>query len=113
MIPTLLGNLVGGGLFVATAYWYLYLTGEDNIQIEFNLGSQRTAMEVGGPMRREKRQDQGQSDDAIIGLDPDDLPHSSGHMMSALGHELSDGGPFTKSHAERSGKSDCSVTEKV
>lgn len=27
MIPALLGNLVGGGVFVAVVYWYLYLVG--------------------------------------------------------------------------------------
>ncbi|KAF4256452.1 hypothetical protein CNMCM8812_003818 [Aspergillus fumigatus] len=25
IIPTLLGNIIGGGLFVATYYWYMYL----------------------------------------------------------------------------------------
>ncbi|KAF2673237.1 Formate/nitrite transporter, partial [Microthyrium microscopicum] len=29
MIPALLGNIVGGGLFVGTAYWYLYICGEE------------------------------------------------------------------------------------
>jgi len=29
MIPTLIGNIVGGGVFVGAAYWYLYLTGSD------------------------------------------------------------------------------------
>lgn len=29
LIPTTLGNIVGGGLFVAVPYWYLYLWGED------------------------------------------------------------------------------------
>lgn len=29
MIPALLGNIVGGGVFVAAAYWYLYITGTD------------------------------------------------------------------------------------
>ena len=28
MIPSLLGNLVGGGLFVGVVYWYLFLTGD-------------------------------------------------------------------------------------
>lgn len=27
MIPALLGNMVGGGLFVGVVYWYLYLAG--------------------------------------------------------------------------------------
>ncbi|KAF2116566.1 Formate/nitrite transporter, partial [Lophiotrema nucula] len=28
LIPTLIGNYIGGALFVAVPYWYLYLTGE-------------------------------------------------------------------------------------
>ncbi|KAF1820201.1 Formate/nitrite transporter [Dissoconium aciculare CBS 342.82] len=28
MIPTLIGNIIGGGFFVGAAYWYLYLTGD-------------------------------------------------------------------------------------
>lgn len=35
-------------------YWYLYLTGEDGVPIDFNLGSLMTAMEAGGPMARSK-----------------------------------------------------------
>lgn len=27
MIPAALGNIIGGGLFCATVYWYLFLTG--------------------------------------------------------------------------------------
>lgn len=50
MIPTALGNLLGGGLFVGTAYWYLYLTGEGGVAVSFNLGSLDSAMEAGGPM---------------------------------------------------------------
>lgn len=51
MIPTALGNLVGGGLFVGTIYWYLYLTGEIAVGIDFNIGGLASAMEAGGPMR--------------------------------------------------------------
>lgn len=52
MIPTALGNFVGASLFVAGAYWYLYLTGEGGVQIAFDLGSLDTAIEGGaGPMR--------------------------------------------------------------
>ncbi|KAH9810092.1 Formate/nitrite transporter [Teratosphaeria destructans] len=28
MIPALIGNIIGGGLFVGVVYWYLYLTGD-------------------------------------------------------------------------------------
>ena len=50
MIPTALGNTVGGGLFVAGIYWYLYLTGEGSDNIKFSVGGLDTAMEAGGPM---------------------------------------------------------------
>ncbi|KAK4973281.1 hypothetical protein LTR66_011202 [Elasticomyces elasticus] len=30
MIPAALGNIIGGGLFVAVVYWYLYLVGDTN-----------------------------------------------------------------------------------
>ena len=50
MIPTTIGNVIGGGLFVAGIYWYLYLTGEGSDNITFNVGGLDSAMEVGGPM---------------------------------------------------------------
>lgn len=31
IIPTVLGNIVGGGLFVGTYFWYLYLQGSDHV----------------------------------------------------------------------------------
>jgi NADPH-dependent 2,4-dienoyl-CoA reductase/sulfur reductase-like enzyme len=34
MIPALLGNIVGGGLFVGVVYWYLYLSGKDTVVID-------------------------------------------------------------------------------
>lgn len=115
LIPTLLGNLVGGGFFVGTAYWYLYLTGEVGVGIDFNTASLATAMEAGGPMRGGRgTRDRQRSEQTIVGQDvgPHDLPHSSGHMMSAIGRELSDDSPYAKSHAERV-KSGSSSEEKV
>jgi hypothetical protein len=35
MIPSLLGNIVGGGLFTGAVYWYLYLAGTD-VPIHFD-----------------------------------------------------------------------------
>jgi formate/nitrite transporter FocA (FNT family) len=32
MLPSALGNIVGGGLFVGTLYWYIHLTGEEGEQ---------------------------------------------------------------------------------
>lgn len=94
LIPTAIGNIIGGGLFVAAAYWYLYLTGEGAIDIDFNLGGLDTAMEAGGPMGRGQS---GQSNgDVIEGKDPEgsseqtiQLPHSGGRMTSGLSKELS------------------------
>ena len=47
--------MVGGGLLVATFYWYLYLTGDDGVSMDFNLGFLDTAMEAGGPVQSGKR----------------------------------------------------------
>jgi len=106
MIPTALGNMIGGGLFIAVPYWYLYLTGEVGVNINFNLGSLATAEEAGGPMRRDKQVDgQGGSNGTIEGQDPyaapPELPSSGSQITSAIGRELSDDSPYTKTHAER------------
>lgn len=34
MIPALLGNIIGGGFFVATLYWYLHLQGHGEVSID-------------------------------------------------------------------------------
>lgn len=111
LIPTTLGNIVGGGLFVGAMYWYLYLTGEGNVDISFDLGSLQSAMEAGGPMGRtatfangDRRiidgygdsSQGGQSDNEAKIASPsrgghvvgDHLPHSGGRMHSAVGSEL-------------------------
>lgn len=51
LIPTTLGNIVGSGLSVGAAYWYLFLTGGGSETIDFNLGGLNTTMEAveGGP----------------------------------------------------------------
>lgn len=110
MIPTALGNMVGGGLFVGTAYWYLYLTGEDHISVDFNIGSLASTLQAGsgpgrsGPGKNHKEADGETNGKTIHGQDPtakDLLPHSAGHLMSGIGHELSDDSPYAKTHAER------------
>lgn len=128
LIPTLLGNIVGGTLFVSSAYWYLYLTGEDGIQVTFDIGSLDTAMEAGGPMRNGKdsksKQRHQSEDGTLVGRDPysggeqtppqdqhTQLPNSGARMVSALGKELSDSSPYAKTHAERTRSND--VEEKV
>lgn len=107
MIPALLGNFFGGALFVAAPYWYLYLTGEGNVEIDFNVGSIESAMESGGPMKRTPTDKQQQRDEnTIVGLDPNHLPHSGGQLQSSVSKELANGSDYTKSHAERTKGSD-------
>lgn len=93
LIPTLLGNFVGGGIFVGAAYWYLYITGETGVQISFDIGAMATAEGGAGPTR-------------ISGRDPaemEDSPneekregmknppsHGSGQLMSTYGSEMGD-----------------------
>jgi hypothetical protein len=108
---TALGNMVGGGLFVATIYWYLYLTGEIAVQIDFNLDPINTAMEVGGPMRGNRGHKESIGTDAntiIEGRDPHanasnglHSTHSGGAWTSAFTKEFSDSSPYAKTHAER------------
>ena len=100
LIPTLIGNIIGGGLFVAAAYWYLYLTGEGSVQVDFNIGSLTTAMEAGGPMGPDKKSShayrrENSSTPIINGqVPPDgvpmDLPHSGSNMQSGIAKELSE-----------------------
>jgi hypothetical protein len=33
-MPALLGNIIGGGIFVGVLYWYLHLQGRDEILID-------------------------------------------------------------------------------
>ncbi|TVY62743.1 putative formate transporter [Lachnellula suecica] len=50
MIPSALGNIVGGGLFVGGVYWYLYLAGNE-VEIHFDHTPMDTAvLEQGGPV---------------------------------------------------------------
>ena len=105
MIPTTLGNLVGGGVFVGGMYWYLYLTGEGSDDITFNVGGLDSAMEVGGPMgpfrhRSASRSANSEEEKKVKMMDekgseqghPDhvtSLPSSGQTMTSGLGRELS------------------------
>lgn len=108
LIPTTLGNMVGGGLFVGAIYWYLYLTGEGSVEVSFDIGSLQSAMEAGGPMGQMRRFDtgnghiiqgmpsQGQDGDVKIAspsrggtVEGHHLPHSGGPLQSGIGKELS------------------------
>ncbi|MCJ1300532.1 hypothetical protein MMC08_003329 [Hypocenomyce scalaris] len=103
LIPATIGNMIGGGLFVGAVYWYLYLTGEGSVEVNFNTGGLESAMEAGGPMGHAGSHTRGQagrggSNGAVIeGRDPSageegrerELPHSGGYMASGIGRELS------------------------
>ena len=102
MIPTTLGNIIGGGFFVATMYWYLYLTGLGSDEVRFDLGNLDAAMEAGGPMgrARPKQLSQSESDSKVsggdviegkeppVGTDVHQVPSTTTHMSSAIGQEL-------------------------
>jgi len=126
LIPTTLGNIVGGGLFVGAAYWYLYLTGEGQIEIAFDTGGLQSAMEAGGPMGSMRpKERKGRNDGVIDGVDgsagqeemeaqigspmkggevrKDQLPHSGSQLQSGIGKELS-----AAKYAKRKGSGDSS-----
>ena len=49
LTPTTLGNIVGGGIFIAVPFWYLYLFQEET-EIEFGLTASAAAVaKRGGP----------------------------------------------------------------
>lgn len=79
------------------------------MNVGFDIGSLNTAMEAGGPMRGEREQE------VVNGIDPmhAQLPQSGVGMMSALGKELSDDGPYAKTHKERTKSQESSSEEKV
>lgn len=99
MIPTALGNFVGGGLFVAFAYWYLYLSGEDGVQIAFDIGSLQTAIDgSAGPQRitgRDPKDYEVEHDLNGVASSGSSKPRSggSGQLLSNYGREMADGSP--------------------
>ena len=107
LIPTLLGNLVGGAVFVGLMYWYLYLTGEGSVDIDFNIGSLNSALEAGGPMGSSRKANgvpilDGQKPESEDSR-PTTLPNSGGYMASGLGRELS-GEKYGKRVSEKNGE---------
>ena len=105
VIPTALGNTVGGGLFVGATYRYLYLTGPGVEDIKFDLGGLGPAMETGGPTGLSRRKSvpnslssQEEKDANVIdGKEPEAaypnhvalLPSTGQQMVSGIGGELS------------------------
>jgi len=86
MIPALLGNTLGGALFVGTVYWYLYLTGEGSqVEVDFNLSPMNVAIdEAGGPMDRsvDGKGVNGHQSGTL------QLPDSAGRFKSSIGNDL-------------------------
>jgi hypothetical protein len=98
LIPAALGNIVGGFIFVALPYWYLYLTGEGSVEIDFNLGVVQSAVsDNSGPLR---------NGHIIHGREMDtshpasQLPNSGGGLKSQVSKELN-GEDYGRSKADR------------
>ena len=86
--------MIGGGVFVGAIYWYLYLTGEGAVDIDFNIGSLNSALQAGGPMGLGKKANgvpvlEGQKLEHESSGSTVELPHSGGYMASGLARELS------------------------
>ncbi|KAL9582824.1 MAG: hypothetical protein Q9212_003078 [Teloschistes hypoglaucus] len=101
LIPTLLGNIVGGGVFVGAMYWYLYLMGAGAVEVDFNTSGAFGSTVEGGTQVIEvvkQQQDGGLSSGET--LESQQLPHSGSAMRSGIGKEL-DPKLYAKSKAER------------
>ncbi|KAE9366506.1 hypothetical protein N431DRAFT_350351 [Stipitochalara longipes BDJ] len=110
LIPTTLGNMVGGGLFVGAVYWYLYISGEGDVGVSFEVGAvQSSIQDAAGPMQRERDGEgnvivgvpSGCEGEGVEGLKiaspsrggkvrGDQLPHSGSLLQSSVGRELSE-----------------------
>lgn len=103
MIPTALGNIVGGGLFVGMAYWYLYLTGEDAVKVDFGISGPRAALEAAGPVGPPLDEKDRRLTDPMLDANMRSayLPNSGGLLSSNIGRELSDDSRNARSLAER------------
>lgn len=124
MIASSLGNVVGGGVFVGATYWYLYLTGEAAVSINFNIGAEETAVEGGaGPLRlrghdpEDLRRDGGaehvgeQATDGSMFKSPS---HGGGtQLVSGVAKDLSDDSEYAKTYMEREGNKDTMLKDGV
>lgn len=134
LIPTALGNMVGGGFFVGSLYWYLYLTGEGQVEVSFDMGGLASAMEAGGPMGRSDNRSRcnecGGRMHVLDGVESRNggveakkigspatggevdakthLPHSGGGLASGVGMELSNE-KYMKRKGDSSGSDDTTV----
>ena len=115
LIPALLGNIVGGFIFVALPYWYLFLTDTDGVDVDFNLGGAiSTVNEQSGPDRKRLMKDSGHNIIHGREIDPEHpashLPHSGSGLQSQISKEL-DRETYGKSYAEREKMSNDDVAD--
>jgi len=124
--------MVGGGLFLGTAYWYLYLTGEAGVRIQFDLGGIDSATEGGaGPLKiegRDPREFEGSADADTGG---ETQPGTAGlvrrpgtagsgktgsggnaHGMGGWLTDLADDGPYARTWKEREAQKDREGSER-
>ena len=90
LIPSLLGNIVGGGIMVALPYWYLYLWGEETA-VDFNLGPQTSDVAaMAGPLGKIKSKHILQGREMDQEHPASQLPSSGAGFQSAVSRELSE-----------------------
>lgn len=90
LIPSLLGNFVGGSLFTGVVYWYLFLEGEDvPIHFDEGLAPDTAVYEQGGPIRREVTGTGAGTGEK--GFAVGRMPDSGNRGISGLGRELNKG----------------------
>ena len=65
--PALLGNIVGGGLFVGVLYWYLHLQGQDDILIDGHRyeSLRRPSQDLGRWVRLKDRKEVSESQEQV------------------------------------------------
>lgn len=104
--------MVGGGLFVGASYYYLYLTGEAGVRIDFNIGGINSATEGGaGPLKIEGRDPQEFANGDVSGNNDSNVsggnaglsksPSGGGSGMGGWLTDLRDDGPYSKTWMER------------
>lgn len=67
IVPSLLGNIIGGGLFVGVLYWYLHLQGQGDISIDGHRyeSMTRPAQDMGRWVRLKERKDMTESREQV------------------------------------------------
>ncbi|TGO53927.1 hypothetical protein BCON_0115g00100 [Botryotinia convoluta] len=87
LIPSLLGNIVGGGVFCGGVYWYLFLAHE-TVPIHFDTVDANTAVyEQGGPIQRQVTIE-GAGTGYGHAQNPEVVPNSGNNGRSGIAKEL-------------------------